>query len=82
MPIEGYVKVVPPSPLLFLLVMEYLSRLIASAKRKGRLKGLILNDLFHLTHLLFVDHVPIFLDGSVRDSATFHEILTLFEKAT
>lgn len=41
-----------------------------------------MTNLLHLTHLLFVDDVLIFLDGSVRDSATFHEILTLFEKAT
>lgn len=62
--------------------MESLSRLIASKKREGRLKGLRMNDIFHLTHLLFVDDLLIFLNGNIRDSATFHEILILFEKAT
>lgn len=71
----------PSLSLLFLIVMEGLSRLIESAKREGRLKGLKMSDLCHLTHLLFVDDVLIFLDGSIQDSTTFHDILTLFEKA-
>eukprot|EP00253_Pinus_taeda_P016254 PITA_16254 len=41
-----------------------------------------MNELCHLTHLLFVDYVMIFLDGSIRDSTSFHDILALFEKAT
>lgn len=67
---------------MFLIVMEGLSRLIESTKREGRLKGLKMNYLYHLTHLLFVVDVLIFLDGSIQDSATFHDILTLFVKAT
>jgi len=61
--------------------MEGISRLITTTKRDGRLKGLKMSDLCYLTHLLFVDDVLIFLDGSIRDSTTFHEILTLFTHA-
>lgn len=69
------------SPLLFLIVMEGLSMLIGTAKREGGLKGLKMNEHCHLTHLLFVDDVMIFLDGNIRDSTSFHDILILFEKA-
>jgi len=41
-----------------------------------------MNELCHLTHLLFVDDDLIFLDGSIRDTTSFHDILILFEKAT
>lgn len=72
----------PLSPLIFLIVMEGLNRLIASAKRDGWLYGMKMNDHCYLTHLLFVDDVLIFLDGSQQDSSTFHAILNLFAMAT
>eukprot|EP00253_Pinus_taeda_P033507 PITA_33507 len=72
----------PLSPLLFLLIMEGLSRLIISAKREGSLSGLRITDECYLTHLLFVDDVLILLDGSIRDSLAFSRILQLFMKAT
>eukprot|EP00253_Pinus_taeda_P031947 PITA_31947 len=58
----------PLSPLLFLIVMDALSRLIDSAKGNGDYSGLRITDDCFLTHLLFVDDVMIFLDGSIRDS--------------
>eukprot|EP00253_Pinus_taeda_P004659 PITA_04659 len=72
----------PLSPLLFLLVMEGLSRLIISATRDGTLKGLKITKECYLTHLLFVDDVLILLDGSMRDTMTFSHILALFSQAT
>eukprot|EP00253_Pinus_taeda_P027374 PITA_27374 len=72
----------PLSPLLFLLVMEGLSRLIISATRDGTLKGLKISEECYLTHLLFVDDVLILLDGSMRDIRTFSRILELFSQAT
>ena len=41
-----------------------------------------MSDLCYLIHLLFVDDVLIFLNGSIWDSTTFHDILDLFAKAT
>ena len=70
------------SPLLFLIVMDGLSRLIASAKRNGDICGLKISEDCYLTHLLFVDDVMIFLDGSTRDSRSFSNIITLFSSAT
>eukprot|EP00253_Pinus_taeda_P027180 PITA_27180 len=72
----------PLSPLLFLLVMEGLSRLMESAKRSGEIGGLRISDLCSITHLLFVDDVLILLNGSVRDSRAFAKILHLFSSAT
>eukprot|EP00253_Pinus_taeda_P020087 PITA_20087 len=72
----------PLSPLLFLLVMEGLSRLMESAKSSGDIRGLRISELCSLTHLLFVDDVLILLDGNVRDSRSFSKILKLFSAAT
>jgi len=72
----------PLSPLLFLLVMEALSRLIKSAKRDGTIRGLKISEECYLTHLLFVDDVLILLDGSIRDTTSFNNILRLFAHAT
>eukprot|EP00253_Pinus_taeda_P008313 PITA_08313 len=72
----------PLSPLLFLLVMEGLSRIIISATRDGTLRGLKISEECFLTHLLFVDDVLILLDGSMRDTMTFSHILALFSQAT
>lgn len=72
----------PLSLLLFIIVMEGLSRLIASAKWDGSLSGLKISEDCYLTHLLFVDDVLILLDGSIRDSQAFSRILHLFSSAT
>lgn len=62
--------------------MEGLSRLIAEAKRNGDISGLKITEQFSLTHLLFVDDILIFLNGSVRDIIALNDILMLFCKAT
>eukprot|EP00253_Pinus_taeda_P026822 PITA_26822 len=72
----------PLSPLLFLLVIEALSRLLITANREGTIRGLKISDICYLTHLLFVDDVLILLDGSVHDTTSFSHILALFSKAT
>lgn len=68
----------PLSPLLFLLVMEVLSRRVASKKAIGNLKGLKITYQCSLSHLLFVDDILILLDGSIQDIITFTTILRLF----
>jgi len=72
----------PLSPLRFLIVMEGLSRLIASAKRNGDICGLKIMEDYFLTHLLFVDDVLILLDGNIWDSRSFSKILLLFSSTT
>jgi len=72
----------PLSPILFLLVMEGLSRLLDSEKRAGRLRGLEITNPFLLNHLLFVDDILIFLNGDIQDIITLRESLKLFSAAT
>lgn len=72
----------PLSPLLFLLVMEGLNRLIAAKHRRGRIKGIKITENCSLTHLLFVDDVLIFLNGSLADTSALQSVFDLFQKAT
>lgn len=72
----------PLSPLLFLLIMEGLSRIISSARDRHLLSGIKIADNFYLTHLLFVDDILIFLNGSIGDSTTLHNSILLFQHAT
>ena len=44
-------------PLMFILVVEGLSLLIAYARRKGKITGIVLYEALALTHLLFMDDV-------------------------
>jgi len=57
----------PLSPLLFLLIMEGLSRILKEEHRQGRLRGIKIANGCTLTHLLFVDDVLLFLNESIGD---------------
>jgi hypothetical protein len=59
----------PLSPLLFLIVAEGLSR---------TLKGIKLGRSLYLIHLLFVDDIILFCDGSGRNVLKLKEILDLY----
>ncbi len=72
----------PLSPLIFLLVMEGLSRLIKDMHLKGRLMGIRITDSCIITHLLFVDDVLIFLNGGIGDLTTLQKTISLFQFAT
>ena len=58
----------PLSFFIFLLVAEGLSMLIKDAKRKGDLKGIRISKSFYISHLLFVDDILIFCNGSLREA--------------
>eukprot|EP00253_Pinus_taeda_P003007 PITA_03007 len=62
--------------------MEGLSRLLSSARDRHQLTGIKIADDFFLTHLLFVDDVLIFLNGSIGDTTTLQNIMHLFQQAT
>eukprot|EP00253_Pinus_taeda_P015506 PITA_15506 len=72
----------PLSPLLFLLVAEGLSRLIMEAKRTGLIKGLEVAINLFISHLLFVDDILLFTNGSLNEVKEIKIILDLFMKAT
>jgi len=72
----------PLSPLLFLLVAEGLSRYIKDAVVKGNFGGIQIARGMIITHLLFVDDILIFCNGSRRDTECLLEGINLFKRAT
>lgn len=68
------------SPLLFLLIMEGLSRIISVEHRRGKIVGIKIMDNYFLTHLLFVDDVLIFLNESIGDTIALQNVFGLFQK--
>eukprot|EP00253_Pinus_taeda_P009579 PITA_09579 len=72
----------PLSPLLFLLVAEGLSRLIHKARRTDKIKGIEVAINLFITHLLFVDDILIFSNGSYNELKEFKNIFDLFMKST
>lgn len=72
----------PLSPLLFLLVAEGLSQLILEARRAGVVKGLEVVVNMLISHLLFVDDILLFTNGSLNEIKELKNILDLFMKAT
>ena len=61
--------------------MEGLSRCLIDERERGRLKDIKISENFILTHLLFVDDIIIFLNGSLGDITIVNSILQLFCKA-
>ena len=68
----------PLFPLLFLLVIEGLSRLIGDAKLKGNICGIKLMPTVSFTHLLFVYDVVLFGCGTIMEWQAYKYILDLF----
>jgi hypothetical protein len=70
------------SPLLFLLVIEGLSRIIQERIQDKKLEGVPVVRGINITHLLFVDDVILFGIGCIVEWKVFKEVLELFCKAT
>ena len=71
----------PLSPLLFILIIEGLSLLIADAREHGLIKGIKISSSLALTHLLFVDDVILLGMGTLTEWMAFEVILSTFCKA-
>lgn len=72
----------PLYPLFFLLIMEGLSRLVKEEFRRGRLKGIKITEGCTLTHILFVDDVLLFLNGSIGNLTIMKNTFALFQTTT
>ena len=55
------------SPFLFLMVVDGISRFLINAKQMGGFKGLQISQVLYISHLIFVDDILFFCDGSRRD---------------
>eukprot|EP00253_Pinus_taeda_P033161 PITA_33161 len=72
----------PLSPFLFLLVVEGLSQLIHKSRREGKIKGIEAAVNLFISHLLFVDDILVFTNGSINELKELKNIFVLFMKAT
>jgi len=72
----------PLSPLLSLLVAEGVGRYLKKTNFEGNFRGLPLSQVMAVTHLLFVDDILIFCDGSFRDINQLCHGLDLFKRAS
>jgi len=72
----------PLSPLLFLLIIEDLSRVIQSQVREKNLEGVTVARGLNVTHLMFVDDIILFGNGILAEWKVYHQVLNLFCQAT
>ena len=72
----------PLAPLLFLIVVEGLSRALLSAKECGIFHGISFGNDISISHVLFVDDIVTVSDGSKKSLSTLYEILLIFCNAT
>jgi hypothetical protein len=72
----------PLSPLIFLLVIEALSKMMIQAVEAGTFQGLKVVVSTFISHLLFVDDVLIMGSGKLEHWQTFRAILSKFCEAT
>lgn len=72
----------PLSPLLFLLIVEGLSRLINRAKVEGKLDGVKFSLGLKITHLIIFCYVLLFGKGIVEEWKIIKDILELFCNAS
>ena len=72
----------PLSPLLFILIIESLSRIILKAHLVGHITGYQYTPDLSITHLLFVDDVLLFGIGTVGEWKAYKEALDLFCSTT
>jgi hypothetical protein len=81
-PSRGLRQGFPLVPLLFLLVVEGPSHLINQAKYGGGVQGIHIGGRLYLSHVLFVDDILLFANGSRRDIIKMKSILNIFVEGT
>jgi hypothetical protein len=76
----------PLSPLLFLLVMEVLSRMLKKVESQGLIQGFSAggnaNSGLRISHLLYADDTILFCDANLTQMLYIRMVLTCFKAAT
>ena len=72
----------PLAPLLFLIVVEGLSRALLFVKDRGPYRGITFGNDISLSHVLFVDDIVMVTDGTKQSLSTLYEVLMIFCKAS
>ncbi|KAL0555833.1 hypothetical protein IC582_004334 [Cucumis melo] len=70
----------PISPFIFVLAMDYISRLLNSVGEN--IKGVKMNDNLNLTHLLFADDILLFVEDDEHSLQNLKNIINLFQLAS
>ena len=72
----------PLAPLLFLIVVEGLSRALLFVKDCGLYHGITFGNEISLSHVLFVDDIVMVTDGIEQSLSTMYEVLVIFSKVS
>ena len=72
----------PISPFIFVLAMDYLSRLLLHLKKRNAIKGALLNNICSICHLLFADDILIFVEDDDVYIKNLQNALSLFKLAS
>ena len=70
------------SPFLYLMVVEALDKLLLDVRATAKFKGLKITMFEFISHLLSIDDVLLFVDGSLQDIQFLNQTLFLLYKAT
>ena len=76
----------PLSPLLFLLIMEVLSRILKKSEESGLIHGFHVRPInstgIRISHMLFADNIILFCDASREQLLSIRLALTCFQAFT
>ena len=78
-PTRGLRQGCPLSPFLFLLAVESLSRSLRNAREEKRIKGEIIDNHIERTHVLFVDDVLMFGEGTLGNMENLVKVLDNYQ---
>ncbi|KAL0534746.1 hypothetical protein IC582_029046 [Cucumis melo] len=72
----------PLSPFLFVIAMDYLSRLLSHLESSGAIKGVSLNSNCNISHILFAYDILLFIEDNDCFLNNLRMALSLFERAS
>ncbi|KAL0552328.1 hypothetical protein IC582_011437 [Cucumis melo] len=72
----------PLSPFLFVIAMDYLSRLLSHLEISGAIKGVSLSSNCNISHILFADDILLFIEDNDFFLNNLRMALSLFERAS
>lgn len=71
----------PISTFMFVIAMDYLSRILQHLEERHKIKGVVINDL-NLNHLFFAADILLFVENNDEFIRNMHIAMYLFECAT
>ena len=74
--IRGLIHGFPLSPILFLLIMEGPSKIVEEYRDKGVIQGISISTIIIIIHILFIDDVMLFENGTFDE---WHVYKCIFE---